>query len=93
MNAIDFEAYRRARLAEGFDEVAERVWPPGAVAEMHAHPFAVDARVVQGEMWLTVGSETRHLCAGDSFALDLGEPHAERYGAAGATYWAARKHG
>jgi quercetin dioxygenase-like cupin family protein len=93
MDTIDFETYRSARLAEGFDEVTERVWPAGAVVEAHTHPFAVKARVVQGEMWLTIGDATRHLLPGDDFELDREAPHAERYGPAGASYWAARKHG
>ena len=92
MSTISFEEYQSARLAEGFDEVTERVWSPGVVAELHTHPFSVRARLVQGEMWLTVGDETRHLRAGDSFELEREVPHSERYGAAGATYWAARKH-
>ncbi|MDE2455435.1 MAG: AraC family transcriptional regulator [Burkholderiales bacterium] len=93
MNPTDFDAYRRERLAEGFDEVAERVWAPDTIVEVHTHPFAVEARVVQGEMWLTVGAATRHLLPGDRFELARAQPHAERYGPAGATYWAARRHG
>jgi quercetin dioxygenase-like cupin family protein len=42
-------------------------------------------------MWLTVGDQTQHLKAGDRFTLDRDVPHAERYGAQGATYWVARK--
>ena len=49
-------------------------------------------RAVQGEMWLTIADGTRHLRAGDEFELGREAPHAERYGASGATYWAARKH-
>ena len=84
----EFEA--KARQA-GFDEVLERVWQPGQVVDDHGHPFAVEALVVKGEMWLTLRGETRHLVPGDTFALLRDEPHAERYGAAGATYWAARR--
>jgi hypothetical protein len=43
-------------------------------------------------MWLTVGEETRHLRLGDTFELERDEPHAERYGVEGATYWVARRH-
>ena len=85
----EFEAAARR---EGFDEVAERSWPANAVVETHAHPFAVKALVVAGEMWLSVGDSTRHLRPGDTFELAAAVPHAERYGAAGATYWAARRH-
>jgi hypothetical protein len=28
---------------------------------------------------------------GDGFELDVEEPHAERYGEAGATYWVGRR--
>jgi mannose-6-phosphate isomerase-like protein (cupin superfamily) len=93
MDTITFEDYRAARLSEGYDEVAKRSWPPDAEVATHTHPFSVKARVVQGEMWLTVGDQTRHLRAGDSFELGRDAPHAERYGPSGATYWAARRHG
>lgn len=91
MAETTFEAYRSARLAEGFDEVVERVWQPGIVVDSHTHPFSVKARVAGGEMWLTVAEQTQHLRAGDSFELDADVAHAERYGLEGATYWAARK--
>lgn len=88
-----FETFQSVALAEGFDEVVERVWAPGTVLEEHTHPFAAKAMVVQGEMWLTVGGQTQHLRPGDLFELDHGEPHAERYGTEGATYWVARLNG
>ena len=93
MDKIDFDTYRSACLAEGFEEVIERVWPPDSTLATHTHPFSVKARVVQGEMWLTVHDETRHLQAGDGFELEREVAHAERYGPSGATYWVARKHG
>lgn len=86
-----FAQFESQMLAEGFDDVLERTWPPDAIVESHTHPFAVQARVVRGEMWLTVGPETRYLAAGDEFTLARDEPHAERYGPGGATYWVARK--
>jgi gentisate 1,2-dioxygenase len=84
----EFEAAARAR---GFDEVLERRWPPGQVLDTHTHAFAVDALVTEGEMWLTVGGQTQHLRTGDRFTLERELPHAERYGAAGAVYWVARR--
>ena len=83
-----FAAQARAR---GFDEVLERRWEPATVLVTHTYPFAVDAVVVQGEMWLSVAGQTRHLRPGDPFALDAHVPHAERYGSEGATYWVARR--
>jgi quercetin dioxygenase-like cupin family protein len=91
MDMPTFAEFQTACHAQGFPQVLERRWAPGTVVDTHSHPFAVQALVAQGEMWLTCGGETRHLKAGDRFALARGEPHAERYGAEGATYWVARR--
>lgn len=91
MTPTSFEQFQADALADGFDEALERRWEPLAVLATHTHPFAAKATVVQGEMWLTVGDVTRHLRPGDGFELAQGEPHAERYGAEGATYWVARR--
>ncbi len=93
MNDITFKAFESDALAQGFDEVTDRRWPGGESVAEHTHPFGVKALVVQGEMWLTVGAATQHLRPGDTFELAHGVPHAERYGAQGATYWAARRNG
>jgi len=92
MIATDFQQFESLARQQGFDEVLQRQWPAGAVLETHTHDFAVQAQVVQGEMWLTVGEQTRHLQAGDTFELAREVPHAERYGAEGTTFWAARRH-
>ncbi|MBS1143630.1 MAG: hypothetical protein H6R14_1036 [Proteobacteria bacterium] len=91
MPPVTFEEFKGQALADGFDEVLARNWPPDAILDTHTHPFAVKARVVQGEMWLSVGGQTLHLRVGDDFALARDEPHAERYGTDGATYWVARR--
>ena len=92
MSHPTLESFQRAARANGFDEIVERRWPPSTVLETHTHPFAVRALVTEGEMWLIVGDSERHLLPGDEFALEHEAPHAERYGLAGATYWAARRH-
>jgi hypothetical protein len=86
-----FAAFQSEALALGYDEALERVWAPDTEAALHTHPFKARAVLVAGEMWLTVGESTRHLRVGDGFELDALVPHSERYGAAGATYWVARK--
>lgn len=91
VDEADFAAFERDMRAQGFDEVLERRWAPGMVLASHTHPFAVSARVVAGEMWLTVAGAVRHLRPGDTFTLDREAPHAERYGDTGATYWVARR--
>lgn len=83
----EFEAAERAR---GCSAVVARSWEPDAVQATHTHPFHARAVVVQGEMWLTVEGVTQHLKPGDRFELPAGQPHAERYGPEGATYWVAR---
>ena len=87
-----FESFKCDAQARGFDEVVERSWPPSTVLATHTHPFAVQALLVQGEMWLTVGDDVRHLRPGDAFAIERDVAHAERYGGQGATYWVARRH-
>ena len=92
MSMPTFQQFEADARACGFvDEVIERHWQPDTVLADHVHPFAASALVVQGEMWLTVGAQTRHLLAGDTFELPRDLPHAERYGPNGATYWVARR--
>lgn len=91
MNLPDFETFARNAYARGFDEVIERVWAPGTVLPEHTHPFAVEALVVHGRMWLTVAGQMRELSRGDTFELKRDVPHDERYGPEGATYWVARR--
>lgn len=86
-----FDDYQATMKSLGFDEVLVREWKPMQVVEQHAHPFDAKAVVVRGEMFLTVGDQTRHLHPGDTFDLVRGEPHSERYGAQGATYWVGRR--
>lgn len=88
---FDAERFRAQALADGYDEVLQREWAAGAVIDTHTHPFAVRAVVTQGELWLTCGGQTLHLVAGSVFELAHSEPHAERYGPSGATYWVARR--
>jgi hypothetical protein len=86
-----FQDFVAQAHAAGFSEVLERRWDPGVEVAEHGHPFALEALVVEGEMWLTIGHATRHLRPGDRFTLARDAPHAERYGDAGAVYWVARR--
>ena len=86
-----FEDFASAAKAAGFDEVLRRDWAPDTVIDTHTHPFAVQAVVTAGEMWLSDETGTRHLLPGDRFELAYEAPHAERYGPQGASYWVARR--
>jgi hypothetical protein len=88
-----FDEYAAHLRAQGYEEVLAREWSARETVETHRHPFADKALVVSGEMWLTQRGTTRHLVVGDGFELDAEEPHAERYGEAGAIYWVGRRAG
>lgn len=90
-DAATFEDFKTAAQAAGYDEVLVREWLPGQETGEHRHPFAVKARVVRGELWLSCGSQTRHIAAGGGFELVRDVPHSERYGTEGATFWVARR--
>ena len=91
MEHAPFSEFESAARTAGFDEVLERHWAPLTVLGTHVHPFAAQAQVVAGKLWLTQGDGIRHLRAGDRFALQRDEPHAQRYGEVGATFWVARR--
>lgn len=88
---MTFEEFTQEAQALGFATVVARDWPPLEEVAEHTHPFAVHALVTQGEMWLSANGTTEHLVAGQRFALAAHQPHTERYGATGATYWVGRK--
>ncbi|MFZ6772129.1 cupin domain-containing protein [Undibacterium sp. SXout7W] len=87
----DFETFKDEKLRLGFDEVLVRHWEPDTENKMHSHPFDTDAVVVQGEYWLTMGGQIRHLKTGDAFKVPRNIMHSEKYGHEGAVFWAARK--
>ena len=87
-NVTEFEDKARA---VGYDEVLERRWEPNLTVDLHSHPFDAHAIVVEGEMWLTCNEQTRYLQPGDSFTLERGQMHSERYGSSGAMYLVARR--
>jgi quercetin dioxygenase-like cupin family protein len=91
MTPTSFDEFKARALREGFDTVLTREWAPDTVVDTHTHPFAIDALMVSGELWLTVGGVTQHLRTGDRFSVGREVPHAERYGSAGATFWVARR--
>ena len=90
MNTPTLESFTAQSMDEGFDEILVRQWEANLQLETHTHPFDVSAYVAQGEYWLTMGDEVKHLRAGDCFRLARNVPHAELYGPHGATVWVAR---
>ena len=90
MTTPTLESFTAQSMDEGFDEILVRQWDANLKLDTHTHPFDVSAYVVQGEYWLTVGEEVKHLKAGDFFRLARNVSHAELYGPQGATVWVAR---
>ena len=76
----------------GFDEVLVRRWDANLVLDSHRHPFAVQALVVEGSLWLRVAGLSSQLRAGCRFSLDQDVTHTEHYGPEGAVFWVARRH-
>ena len=91
MQSESFEQFKDRTTEAGFGDALVREWAPDTTTQTHVHPFDVDAIVIRGEMWLTCGDTTRHFASGDRFDLARDIPHSERYGAEGATVWAARR--
>lgn len=91
MSQLTFPEFEAEARSQGFDEVLVREWPPLTTLGSHSHPFAVKALVTRGEVWLSVGHDTRHLLAGSRFEIEREVAHAERYGSDGATFWVARR--
>jgi len=55
---MTFDDFRQAALAQGYDEVLERVWAPDQTVPLHQHDPDLWVRVVQGQVWLTVDEST-----------------------------------
>jgi hypothetical protein len=90
MTSPTLESFNAQSLDDGLDEINVREWEAELKLDTHTHPFDVSAYVVRGEYWLSLGDEVKHLQAGDFFRLARNVPHAELYGAQGATVWVAR---
>ncbi|MBC7501677.1 MAG: cupin domain-containing protein [Herminiimonas sp.] len=93
MNLEDRRKFEQQARAAGYDEVLERRWEENVTVALHSHPFDAHAVVVEGELWLTCDDQTRHLHSGDTFSLERGQMHSERYGTSGAMYLVARRNG
>lgn len=93
MKAQTLEAFSTAAKTMGYDECLVREWAPSLEIDTHTHPFDVSGLVVRGEFKLTVGEVQTIYKAGQPFSLARNIPHAEHYGAEGATVWVARAQG
>lgn len=80
------------RLQEtGFPDPVEVQQSPNGGLEDHAHPFAVQALILDGYIDIKIAGKTQRYAQGDIFQLSCNELHAERYGPQGVKYLASRK--
>lgn len=88
MNRVQFIQ----RLQEtGFpDPIEVQQLPNGGLGD-HAHPFAVQALVIEGYIDIKIAGKLQRYAQGDIFQLSCNELHAERYGPEGVKYLASRK--
>ena len=91
MTDTDWNAFCDTYRDEGYTEFVAKPWAADLRLDTHEHAFDVQARVVQGEMWLESEGQVQHLSAGDRFSLSAHAPHRERYGAEGTLVWIARR--
>jgi len=89
MDATAFEAELKD---QGFETVERKEGAPGFSTQPHAHPFDVRGLILSGEFILTTDGTPRSYRIGDTFALEAGCMHAERFGPEGSTYIVGRKH-
>ena len=88
---FDGEYDRRVTVHRALPPFDSPHFADGLMEDIRLVFFEPEAVVVEGEMWLGCGDQSRHLRRGDWFELAAEVPHTERYGAAGATYWVARR--
>jgi len=88
MDASAFEARLRA---EGYAEIVTNTVAGPKETPVHTHPFDAFAMIVAGEMSVVCGEDVQACRVGDTFRLEAGQEHLERYGAQGATYLVGRR--
>ena len=85
------DAFLRELATGGFAQPVLVSREAGGYLAEHSHPFEAKALIASGSIAITCAGVTRVYLTGDIFHLALGEPHSERYGEQGVTYWAGRK--
>lgn len=75
-----YEEFEQEALADSKDEVLVREWAPLQVVPTHTHPFAANATVSTGEMWLTPSFKllSSRPLAGNSLAVRPGQPRSPK---------------
>jgi len=88
MDAAAFEAELRR---DGYEVLHRDLEPDVAVPE-HSHPWDVRLLVLEGEITVDCAGERRTCGVGDTFSLEAGRRHSERFGPRGVRLIAGRRH-
>lgn len=84
------QEFRATLERDGF-EVTEVVREADLENDDHTHEFEARALVLDGEISVITADKTTTCRAGDTFSLNAGVVHRERYGAEGARFVLGRK--
>jgi quercetin dioxygenase-like cupin family protein len=85
------EEFLALLASEGFNEVVTVTREPNGRLDTHTHPFEAKALIVQGDLTIRCGDDSRHFGIGDVFHLAHGIEHEEDYGPDGVSYLVGRK--
>ena len=83
---ISVETYRENLLREGYQRVYLWRDPPGAVQAPHFHTCDTVNLVIDGELSLTIGGQTRQLGWGERADLAAGTMHVAKAGPQGCVF-------
>jgi mannose-6-phosphate isomerase-like protein (cupin superfamily) len=88
---MDLREHQRRLRDEGFGETF--VWQDGPQKFYpdHIHQFETVHIILEGEMTLTTGGETRTFCAGERCDVPAGAVHSARMGPQGCRYLIGEK--
>ncbi|KND59573.1 hypothetical protein BVER_01265 [Candidatus Burkholderia verschuerenii] len=85
------DAFLAFLSSEGFNEVVTVTRDPNGSLDVHTHPFEAKALIVQGDLTIRCGDDSRHYGVGDIFHLAKNVEHDEQYGPNGVSYLVERK--
>jgi mannose-6-phosphate isomerase-like protein (cupin superfamily) len=88
---VDQKLLEKALREEGF--LHTYVWQDGPYAfySNHTHPVETAHIILDGEMTLTQGNETKTYCAGERCDVPAGAAHAAKMGLRGCKYLVGEK--
>ncbi len=88
---MDTDEFQRNRHAEGYREFETKKLPNTYRSSPHTHPFDVAALVLNGEITLSWGKNSRTYRRGEMFTMAKDAEHFETVGVDGVEYIAGKR--